>query len=126
MIIVAVLILLYIKFLEPFRHEFNNYFASVSQLFLLLFYGECLVLSVFADDEYTDFKKLLGLCLSIMIFTYMMLQFIAGMVIFFKKCKCKHKRNKNSLSKLIKENGLAMQQIFGAKKSARRLKGGVR
>ena len=108
MIVVSFLIMLYIKFSKPFRHDFNNYFAAVGQLFLTLFYSECLLLKVFADEDYSDFRKILGLSLSIMISFYMMVQVIAVMIIYFKKCKRRQRRSKHSLSQLIKENGLAM------------------
>ena len=122
MIIFAFLILLYLKCTKPFHNEFNNYLGAVSQLFLVIFYGEILVISLFADAEYNDFRKTLGLCLAISIFAYLMFCFIAALVIYFRKSRCKHKIGRNSLSKLIKEKGLGIQQIFAIKESARRLK----
>lgn len=82
--IIAFLLLLYLKFAKPFRNDYNNYLAELNQLFLALFYGECLVLGVYSYDEYADFRELLGVCASITIFTYMMIYFLAGVVIFFK------------------------------------------
>ena len=122
MIILAFLNLLYLKGTKPFRHDFNNYLEAVSQLFLVIFYGEILLISIFGDAEYNYFRKILGLCLAISIFAYMILSFIAALVIYFRKSRCKHKIGRNSLSKLIKEKGLGMQQILAIKKSVRRLK----
>ena len=87
----------------------------MSQLFLVMFYGEILVISLFDDAKYNDFRKILGLCLAISIFAYMMLSFIAALVIYFRKGRCKHKIGRNSLSKLIQEKGLKIQQIFAIK-----------
>ena len=99
----------------PFRHDFNNHLATVSQLFLALFYGQCLLLSVLADDEYTDFRKMLGICLCVTILAYMIFYFITVLLIYFKKCKCKSKIGKFSLVNGIKKKGLVMQQIFATK-----------
>ena len=115
MIIFAFLILLHLICTKPFHHEFNNYLGAVSQLFLVMFYGQILVISVYTDAEYNDFRKMLGLCIAISIFTYMMFSFIAALVIYFRKSRCKHKIGRNSLSKLIQEKGLGMQQIFAIK-----------
>lgn len=98
MIIVSGAILLYVRISKPFRNDFNNYFAEISQVFLFLFYAECLVFSVLADDEYSDFRKLMGICVSIGIFAYMLFLFLAGLVIYYKNCKCKHWKRKLPLS----------------------------
>ena len=115
MIIFSLLILFYLKCTKPFRHDFNNYLATVSQLFLALFYGQCLLFSVLADDEHTDFRKMLGLCLCVSILVYMIFYFIIVLIIYFKKSKCKYKDGKISLVNRIKKKGLVMQQIFGTK-----------
>ena len=52
MIVFALLILLYLKSVKPFQSNFNNYLGELSQLFLALFYGQCLLLQVYGDDEY--------------------------------------------------------------------------
>lgn len=52
MIIVSVLILLYLIFYKPFRYDFNNYLATMSQLFLAIFYAECIIISVYSDFNF--------------------------------------------------------------------------
>ena len=50
--------------------------------------------------------------MGITIFAYMMFLFVIGLVMYFKMCRCKNMKDKNSLSKLIVQKGLAMQQVL--------------
>ena len=53
-------------------------------------------MTIFNGDEYSDLREILGLCLAIFIVINMILQFSAGILIYFKFCRRKHRKSKKS------------------------------